>query len=131
MEIVRHCSERLSGGARLWQRVAKEAGFSGILRVSGNPLEVDSEQAVIGKMEYPTIRVVVPHSACSVQRKWETVGAKYNPLLVFGHELYHWRRAERGYFHASKGSFSSYRKDTEERNADAYARRLLKRVASG
>src|SRR2546426_11916102 len=35
MEIVRHCTERLPGGERLWRAAAREVGFKGTLSVYG------------------------------------------------------------------------------------------------
>jgi len=127
MKIVRHCSERLPGGERLWRLLAKKAGFDGTLLVYGygvgyNPPAESQRIFGIGKGKATIgdylgienrIRVWVDSSPC---RKFDFKDRtkKFNvDLFTFAHELGHHVQHLRGL-------------PTNERGCDNYATALLR-----
>ena len=123
--IVRHCSERLPGGARRWRALARAAGFSGTLTIRGygvggaigagqRALWRDrTGEAVLGQYDCGSrIDVWVRHAPDS------RIGMVADPYIVFAHELGHYRITQRG-----------ARPRDEERAADAIGARLRKKVA--
>jgi hypothetical protein len=107
MRIARYCGrERLPGGARLWQRLARRAGFDGALLVfgygvGGRPGDAQRKAErtgeptgmVLADYEPGLIRVWVP---CSCQAADPDVDQlrddREDPLSSFAHELGHHRQ---------------------------------------
>ena len=128
MEVVRHCSERRPGGLRRWRRLARRAGFTGVLEVygygvHGGPAKMqlrvvrkDDGRATVADYGGNHIRVWV-NAPCSPERMSFTT----KPLFAFAHELGHHRQEMRGV----RLQMSVEQK---ERSADRYARRLLRQV---
>ena len=125
MKIVRHCRERLPGGARLWRSLAKQAGFHGTLKVIGYGVG-NSEEAVghrkharkgsgavtLAHITYADNKIVVfLPSPCSKLKERTT--RENSPLFSYAHELGHW-------VHNANDTTNT------ERTADMYARRVLK-----
>lgn len=98
MKIVRHCRERLPGGAAKWRRLARAAGFTGTLHVYGygtGPRDTayghrkacTSEELIPVNVGYytPTSHIQVwVDSPCGI-----TLRPTKKPLETFSHELGH------------------------------------------
>ena len=104
MRIVRCCGrERLPGGARLWQRAARHAGFAGTLAVYGYGVggrPGDSQRKaertgvlpgmVLADYEPGLIRVWVPCTCQAADLDSDQLAESHeDPLSSFAHELGH------------------------------------------
>ncbi len=118
MEIQRYCGkERLPGGERLWRKLAKAAGFNGVLKVygygaAGEDRVVDGHRkfekgeqdtVIIGLHTWwdgkpSQIQVWLPCKCQVTMDDWtktrdamlpKWLEDRYEPLFVFAHELGH------------------------------------------
>ncbi len=138
MRIVRHCSEHLQHGERMWRRAARLAGFTGTLYVTGigaskwsrEELHYDRRArygVTVGRFSPPsTITVLLPdtHAACARGRERNRLEDR---LLTFCHELYHWKRDGRtDGVDTTKMTMAKWRENPQERAAERYARWLMR-----
>lgn len=115
MRIARYCGrERLPGGARLWQRLARRAGFHGTLAVYGygvggrpggdqRKAERTGEQLGMALADYEPglIRIWLPCTCQAADLDVDQLAEdREDPLSSFAHELGHHvqRRRQGSYF---------------------------------
>lgn len=136
MRIVRHCErDRFPGGVRLWQKVARAGGFKGTLHLTGfghskyhyGKYIKDKAGITLGYTDGKDVHVFVNTAGC---RKLTLVGAEVPPIFVFAHEIGHTHQVKTGQkmLNTVLMNVKEAMETEQEKWADRYARRLLKRV---
>jgi hypothetical protein len=131
VRIVRYCGrERLPGGAALWRRLARRAGFDGLLAVygygvGGRPGDAqrtaertgELSGTVLADYEPGLIRVWLPCTCQAAEFDVDQLASdREDPLASFAHELgHHVQFRRRGAYH-------------NESVAERYGRLLLQDV---
>ena len=133
MDVFRFCGhERLPGGVRLWRRLARRAGFTGVLIVFGYGVggrpggsqrkaerTGDTSGMVLADYEPGLIRVWVPCTCQAADFDVEQLSDTHeDPLSSFAHELGH---------HVQHSRRRSY---FNEAVAERYGRLLLRELGA-
>lgn len=131
MEIIRHCSERLPGGERLWRRLAKKAGWDGVLHVYGYGVgprkhAVGHRKASRSEHPIPTVLAVYDPNDESIDLWLSSkcgvpMSTRRTVIRTFAHELGH---------HIDFTRNRKWGRDRvkTEQTADRYGAKLLKEV---